>query len=1491
METALIIEGPEGHSERDVTVDVDPQTPACDLVAALGRHLGLRTGHVTGRLVRTGSELDLSTPVGSLELRQGDRIVLDGGGRPATRSRGVRDRVGTTFELLIVGGPMSGVRFPLPSGTYVLGRGAGCTIVLDDPSVSRRHVQLAVGASAVEVSDIGSTNGSFLNGKRLEGLHRFESDYVLEIGDTLLAVERIQRQAALKRPYADGRLLFNRQPRIARPLPQEKLSIPVAPERPAKASFPIAASVIPLLLGLVMFVVFKQVMFLLFMALSPIMAVFSLLENRRSGRKGFVAAAAKFEADLETSTTRLEQAHVEMVAARRHALPSIAHVADRARHLSPDLWDRRLDDPDFLCLRIGTADLPTRLEIEGGGGGDEEMRGRSQRLRDGYSTDVDVPVEVALRQAGVLGLAGDADRAEALARCVAIQAAALHSPRDLAIVALVPEHRLEAWRWLQWLPHTETLSSRLGGARSVAVEAEGVGTLFHVLEELVSARRVEADRRLGASGVRLSPHVLLLLLGEVPVSKAAVSRLLADGPSVGVSALCLAATTEELPGECRAIVRAGRRAHDASLTMTATGDEVAGIIADGAGIDLARDVALALAPVRDVTAGSAGSELPSTVPLLELLGPDPLDPDEILSRWTMRGTSLAAPIGIGPTGTVVVDLDRDGPHALVAGTTGGGKSELLQTLVASLASTHPPSRLTFVLIDYKGGAAFKDCVHLPHTVGFFTDLDSHLAGRALQSLNAELRHREEILREAGAKDLPDMERRDPGAAPPKLVIIIDEFAFLKNEVPEFVSGVVDIAQRGRSLGIHLVLATQRPSGVVDDKIRANTSLRIALRVSDELESTDVLGRPDAARIPRSLPGRAYLRTGHAEVQAVQTAYVGGQRRSGPALAEIRVSGFGFGLVAGESGVESGTTFCNGGGKGVTPEGRKPGRTKEIRRTSKPGRGLPDDASDLQRIVAAVRVAQKRSGHPLPGSPWLEPLSSRYPLAPMLKTKVRTGPKGLLAAVGMVDDPARQCQQPWSVDLAADGHLLVYGTSGSGKTTLLRTLAASLATQSSPKELHLYGLDFAGRGLLGLEKLPHCGGVVTSDEIERAERLFAMLEALTEQRKTLLGRAGVSSLLEYRQRRNAGPQLPYVVVLLDGYTGFASAFGEVDHGQLIDRLAGQVADGRGVGIHFVIGADRRSGIPSSLTGIISSRIVLRMADEDEYSWLGVREAAKGATLPAGRGFVKGGLEFHAAVVGNEAAGDAQTGALVDLGRRLATRFGPASVPRIELLPNHVDRTSLPVAERGRTAVPMGLEGTGLGPALCDLDDVPAFLVVGPDRTGRTTALRTIAAGLRSSEITQQAFLFAPRRSALTGDPGWTETARGLEACEELAARLAEEMKARAQQVDPDPVLVVIDDGDELTEGKVALSLETLVRRGRDARVLILVAAQTHVVHRTFGGWITDVRKANHGLVLAPDAEVDGEIFGVRLPRKTVRSFPPGRGYLVRRGLVHLVQVAE
>ncbi|WP_369015990.1 FtsK/SpoIIIE domain-containing protein, partial [Actinocrinis puniceicyclus] len=449
---------------------------------------------------------------------------------------------------------------------------------------------------------------------------------------------------------------------------------------------------------------------------------------------------------------------------------------------------------------------------------------------------------------------------------------------DLGIWVLTDSDAAADWDWARWLPHTRPRTPEQPFTL-IGNDPRSVARRIAELAALIAARH-EALKQ--SPGARLGDPELLVLLDGARKLRAlpGMLQVLTDGPVVGVYPVCLEGQRGMLPVECQAVVEL-EPGGSATVTQERA-HPVTAVRPDLVSAKWAGRLARALAPIRDISPQEDQTAIPDSCRLLDLLGLEPPTAQAVAERWARSPASTEALVGAGfDAAPFTLDLRQDGPHGLIAGTTGAGKSELLQTLVASLAAANRPDAMTFVLIDYKGGSAFKDCARLPHTVGMVTDLGPALVERALESLGAELRRREHILADAAAKDLEDytaQRRRTPNLAPlPRLLIVIDEFASLIRELPDFITGLVSIAQRGRSLGIHLILATQRPAGAVSPEIRANTNLRIALRMTDAAESQDVIDTPEAARIPKHLPGRAYARLGHATILPFQAARIAAPR--------------------------------------------------------------------------------------------------------------------------------------------------------------------------------------------------------------------------------------------------------------------------------------------------------------------------------------------------------------------------------------------------------------------------------------------------------------------------------------------------------------------------------------------------------------------------------------------------------------------------------------
>jgi S-DNA-T family DNA segregation ATPase FtsK/SpoIIIE len=1452
VELRLVVESAD-QPAREVAVDAQAQHTVGELTAALAHHLA--ADHLPGlhlQCRRSGAWLLPTQELGAADLRWGDRLLMASGAAPL---RAEREAV---VDLVVLGGPAAGTRQPLPAGQHRVGSTRYSSIVVEDPAVSGVHLLVTVApAGDVSIQDQGSDSGTWVGSGRIAAATAVLPGQVLRIGATLLTFEPVADRgrpaAAEAAPDGTGRIPFNRPPRVTVAPPVTRFELGEVPAREKTTHLPISYAVVPTVFAILLVVVYRNLLFVLFAALTPVMAIVSIAEIGIPQSLSYRRSVRRFRARLQELERDVAAAHEAQVEQACAAVPDAPTLLDRVRRLDPRLWERRPDDEDWLTLRVGWWDRPVGPPFSVPDKGTPALVDEAAAVLRRHEVLPRVPMAVSLAGSRVLGLAGERLPVAALARWLLVQLAVLQSPEDLVLAAAIPAPARAEWAWIGWLPHVRSETSPLPEPLVAADRIAARGLLDRLLA-LVAQRQSAAEAGRAGPG----PSVVALLHEEVELPRGAVAALLEHGPDVGVHAIWLSATAQRLPGQCGAVVEIRPGATGLRLTLPGTGQssEAGGV--DGVSREFATEVALGLAPVRDVGARSRQAGIPRQVDLLEMLGLEDGLEARMLQLWvrersTPGDRSLSAAWGMMDGGEVFhVSLRLDGPHALVGGTTGSGKSELLQSLVASLAAAHSPRTLNFLLVDYKGGAAFKDCVDLPHTVGFVTDLDGHLVNRALVSLRAELRRREEILRRTGAKDLAGLERRAPDEAPPSLLIVVDEFAALAAELPDFVDGMVDIAQRGRSLGIHLVLATQRPAGVIGSKIRANTNLRVALRVSDAAESEDVVGTREAAR-PGLPPGRAFARVGPSPPVEFQAGYVGGRTRPGiRGPAPLTVRDLLMGLPRSEE--------------------------------AEPARADPVGAeTDLQRLVRAAVEVNRRLGLPPPRRPWVPPLPEVLSLdaLPPPRRSPGAGPR---APLGLLDDPAGQRQMPIEFGIDEDGAMLVFGSSGSGKTTALRSLAASLAASVPAGELHVYALDFATRGLKPLEALPHCGAVIAGDEPERAIRLLAMLQAEAERRKALLAATGAGTLAEYLRARPGEP-LPRILVLLDGFTGFQTAMNDAP-GTPVDTVRSLVAEGRPLGIAWLVTSDRYSPGVGLVASLVRRRLVLRQASEDEYQVLGVPRALyRDAHLPPGRGFTEDRQEFQCAIVGGDPSGSGQAAAVAALAAGLRVEPAAAPAPEVRLLPSDIARESLPRPRTPLEAV-VGLDDEGLQPVIVNLG-AGHLIVSGPRGSGRTSALATFAASLAEAPDPPALHLLAgSSQSSLAALDLWSTVAVGPDACAEAATRIAEVARASGLE---GLAVIVIDDAEELPADHA--DLEWLVQRGREIGVRVLVGIENRAAQRIYGGWLTLVTKDRQGVLLDPDTSLDSSLVGnVRLPSRMGSAWPPGRAYLVRRGAVRLVQIA-
>ncbi len=856
---------------------------------------------------------------------------------------------------------------------------------------------------------------------------------------------------------------FNRPPRIWPPMPDGVVTFPTPPQEERETQPPTPLTLLLPMLSIAVLMgisialshgSFQQLAFLLPMAIftivNPLTSMLDARQKRKSLRRKQAVQNKQFMEGITKTRAQLEQETTEQ---RRVALlidPDPIDLEERVRQRAY-LWERRPEDPDFLMVRVGKGRQPLSVKIEfpSQQKTSSPLTQELQQLKDDFAFVKDVPCSIPLTKVKSLGITGRRQDVAAFTHGMLCQIAVHHSPQEVRILGIYPTSQKHDWEWLQQLPHTVPL--KMGKQRRLVAEGqEEANQVLNILleelsrrasklEEEAASEKKRSESKSAAPGIAL-PHLVVIVHDYVEVRQhPTLTNAFKLGEQLGVSVIYLVAQEQAIPSECRAVLRLSTEehvntdSHQRKVPLKYAAAGFAGATLENVDADLVelttvQRITSALSMLKLVEEGEDTVNLPTNLRLLDLLELPYADQLDVEQWWNSgpRFGYLRVPIGQGVNGTIWIDLNESahGPHGIIAGTTGAGKSELLQSLIVGLAITHHPHLVNFVLVDFKGGAAFKPFEKIPHTVGMVTDLSGRLTERALVALKSELKRREHSLSKANAKNITQYQamRLDPqnlaiSEPLPHLFIIIDEFAELAKEHPTFIEGLVSVVQKGRSLGVHLILATQKPTGSVNSNIWSNLKFRICLRVASLQDSRDMLGRSEAGLLPSTIPGRAYFQIGAEIFKLFQSA-----RTSLPA----RISDIPLPLLAEKN----------------------------------------EEMTDMQVLMGLLEPYQATLGAEL-FRPWPDPLPHRIylpdvyqPSTPFVNANTHAGasmtpPYGWMRfPVGLVDLPPEQRQEPFLLDLPREGHMLFAGASGTGKSALLRTIVTSLALTHSPAQLHL-----------------------------------------------------------------------------------------------------------------------------------------------------------------------------------------------------------------------------------------------------------------------------------------------------------------------------------------------------------------------------------------------------------------------------------------------------
>ncbi|WP_345751891.1 FtsK/SpoIIIE domain-containing protein [Microbacterium rhizophilus] len=1352
-----------------------------------------------------------------------------------------------TVRLEVIGGPFAGATVPLERGQAItIGAGEGDDVRVADPSLGAGHLtmQISLGGPADPLlATVTPAPGAvvLVNGIEIRTAERIVPADLVQLGSMLIRIG-IAPGSDADLTDALGARGFNRPSRIQPQRPQPMIPLPGdKPDDQDASPLPWLSALIPVILGVTMAMVFQRPVMLLMAAASPIMVVGSFVTQQRQARKKGLKTEAQWIEEIGRAGERIRELVKRQRLEAWYRFPDPVVIRDIALRPLSRLWERRRRDADAAQLRVGVTEIDLDVRFEGGG----RDRGTEQRV--GVSP---APVAVDLRQ-GVVGLAGPADAVRATARAMVASFATLRSPRDAELIVLCDEAQDAEWGWTAWLPHTH-----------LADEVPAmVGNDDDTRRERLREIAVALDLRMRMSGQRgyEAPTDVLVVVdgarrfrmlpGMVP--------LLEHGPAHGIHVIALDSDRSRLPEEAKSLVVVDPA--DASLaTLETPAGYFPAVLLDGLSVPECERIARSLCSIQHVSGVGDEAMLPTSVRMVDLLGIDLDDPSPLVRRWTQQPRNTYVVVGANADGEFALDISRDGPHALVAGTTGSGKSEFLQALVIGLAMANRPDALNFVLIDYKGGSAFADCERLPHTVGMVTNLDARETERALASLDAELKRREQVLREMGAKDIDAAWAKDAETAAQRglarLMLVIDEFAELRTELPEFIDGLVRIARVGRSLGVNLVLATQRPSGVVTPEMQSNINLRIALRVVDRSDSSDVLGSGEAALIAPSTPGRGFARLSPSSAPSpFQTARVAGIRpgvqravKVLPPKAPLEWDSLGF--------------------PPKYPQSAK-------------AENHDHDDTDLRALVNLVAAATEQLGIPKNPSPWLMPLPATLPLE-----RFEVEERGETELVlGLEDVPEDQAQRTLTWDLATGSHLLFFGGAMSGRTSAVRTVLAQVVQRFRPADVHVYAADFGNGALLPLADAPHCGAVVTQLDSERLPRLMRRLLEDLASRQAVLSDAGVGNIAEQRRGAAPGGALPFAIVAVDGWERMLST---MNPDQLIafrDQFLRLLREGPAVGVRVVMTADR--GVPGDkIATFIDTQYVLPVRDVGDYRAAGIYAKDIPTNLPAGRVlFGADAAEAQLAVLGRDTSGEAQTTALRRIVEAVRDAWDqaaeelsqPSTAPapfRVDPMPKYVAMSTaadLPVAhDSAPHGVVVGVGGDRLERYTLEWPEDGGFIAVGGRRSGRSSTLALVVAQLAARRA--PVVVAAPRPSVLT------ETARasGVPVIENgtlTPPELDELLAPFGEQV----VTVVVDDAEQFKNAAIEHALTGVKHRAR-----FIVAADIESVSTLFGGPFVEAKRARRALVLQPQSAMYGtQTAGMPIPKFMLGAVPAGGGVLM------------
>ncbi|PQQ67078.1 type VII secretion protein EssC [Acetivibrio saccincola] len=1266
--------------------------------------------------------------------------------------------------------------------------------------------------------------------------------------------------------------IFSRQPRFLPEMPSGEVEIPNPPsayEKPEISWFmlllpPFVMLVITVLLALTVRSVFMLISIATtFMTL--IGSVTGAVSQIRKFKKKKQEREKKYLQFIKDTRSHLSIMKEQQIKAMNEMNPDPAECIKRIDQIDKRLWERTPSFKDFLSIRLGLGSVPLEVKIKYTRQAiimeSDPLFNEPQRLALEFEKIRDVPVAVNLMQTEICGIAGEEDKIAQLLQLLALQIITHHGYDDVRIVILAKEEGLDKWNFLKYIPHiwNDNFTTRYflcGKAMAHTVLGE--------LYDLFKAREINSRR------INAIPHYVFIVEDSELLENEQISKYIYEpNGKLGISSVFTAMNQAYLPMNCKTVINISGKKGD--IANRETGEKNS-FIMDSLDIKSMENAVMKLAPVR-IKNSRGNFAIPSSITLMEMLKSKTVNEIDILSRWNNNKTfkGMSVPIGV-KAGGVLFNLDMHetghGPHGLVAGTTGSGKSELLQTIIISLAINYHPRDLVFVLIDYKGGGMADVFKGMPHLVGTITNLGGNQTTRALLSIKSELLRRQKIFSEYDVNNIDKYQKlyysgnnKEHMPAIPHLIMIADEFAELKQDQPDFMKELVSATRVGRSLGVHLILATQKPAGVVDDQIWSNSKFKICLKVQDEADSKDVIKRPDASMIKE--PGRAFIQVGNDEIfELFQSAYSGADYDPEDEMLKDENKAKRIYRV-----------YLNGKTEKIYPLEEEKIAKKEL-------------PSQLKAMVDyIIHIAEREKIEPLKG-PWLPPLSDTIYLDSLLHNKLSKDinkNKGILSVpVGILDDPRGQRQEPLNIDFASEGNLFVYGAPGTGKTVFLKTLCMSMACLYTPDDVNIYIMDFGGRTMKLFEKLPHVGGVMTLEEEKLIKQFIRFLFRVMEERKLQFEKEFSEGFADYKSK---GGKMPGIVVIIDNYFALSETYEDVD-----EQVILLAREGAKYGIFIVATATNASLVRYKLSVNFKMAVCFQLTEKSEYDAIvGRTEGLEPSKFP-GRGLVRANppMEFQASLP------EFKDEKIESLIKRISESETIRAVP-VPVMPSIINLEDI---NKDTEKLAIGLGDDDLQPVFLDILATPVIMVAGDIMSGKSTLLVSWIKII--NEKMDNVEIYAIDSSALgicqimdmdnvTNVSEIEDMSSFIEEIEEkLDARRNELIECRKSGGNIEKIMekwsliiFVIDRLSEFTNGdmySLKELMERIVKRDRGLKVTVIAGDNTSEFESNWDGFAKAIRDEQTGVLLGSLKEQN--LFGVKIPYGVQeKELEKGDGYFI------------